>query len=115
MFGDGDIELWLPGQYPEIGCIRTGHQGILIGFVVEFDDVIATVEGAEERDPEPADIPVADKIGLAFRPLPALFRPVLALVQHPYTTIATPAVFRAHLLQTAFKRMVEPGNFILGS
>ena len=80
--------------------------------MVEIDDVVATVEGAEERNLEPADIPVADKIGLAFNPLPALFRTVVALVYHPYTAIVTQPVFRGHLLQTAFKRMVEPGNFI---
>jgi len=36
----------LPGQYPEIGGIRTGHQRIAVALLVEIDDVIATVEGA---------------------------------------------------------------------
>jgi hypothetical protein len=54
---------------------------------------------AKKGNFELADITGADKIGLAFRPLPALFYPVIALVYHPYTAVVTQTVFGGHLLQ----------------
>lgn len=48
LIDDRDIEIRLPGKYPEIRSIRAGHQGILVGFTVQIDDVIAAVKRAEK-------------------------------------------------------------------
>ncbi len=93
--------------------VVAGHQRELV-IGIEVDDVVATIEGAEEAHLEPCLVRAADEVGLALGFAPAAIA-LLAAVEHLDAAIVPQAVGGTHLLQPALEAVVEAGNLVPGA